>query len=146
MIALIVRFIVCVAIVGIAFSLLPQSSAQTKPQADPRYDKSAPSAALLTERGRQLATELKMLKRSREAMGDRHPTLPVINKQIEAIEEQLKAWEPAFGGTEANPFRPDDAKQAPQVNEYDLRQMVIRLNARVEELEKRVAVLEKKTK
>ena len=38
----------------------------------------------------------------------------------------------------------DEEKATPQVNEYDLRQMVIQLNKRVEMLEKRVAELEKR--
>ena len=98
-----------------------------------------PQAALLTERGRQLAEELRMLKRSRESMGSKHPTLPLINQKIEAITEQLQAWEPA-----ENPFHPGDEQQKkPQINDYDLRQMVIQLNKRVEMLEKRVAELEK---
>lgn len=99
-----------------------------------------PQAALLTERGKQLAEELRLLKRSRETMGPKHPSLPLVNKKIEAIQEQLQAWEPA-----ANPFRPESGeKTTPQMNEYDLRQMVIRLNKRVEMLEKRVSQLEAK--
>lgn len=123
-----------------------QLSAQTGPAQDGESKtqpsaEQVPRAALLTERGRQLAEELRLLKRSRESMGSKHPTLPLVNKRIEAIEEELQAWEPAIGPPADNPFHPNPGK--PQMNDFDLRQMVIRLNKRVEALEKRVAELER---
>ncbi|QDV43182.1 hypothetical protein Enr13x_30370 [Stieleria neptunia] len=138
-VALVALLAVCVA---------GQLSAQTGPseKADSKASKSAdqiPRAALLTERGRQLAEELRMLKRSRDSMGSKHPTLPLVNKKIEAIEEQLEAWEPAVGAPPPNPFHPQQEAK-PQMNDYDLRQIVIRLTKRVELLEKRVAELEGK--
>ena len=138
-VALIALLAVCVA---------GQLSAQTGPSetGDSKAAKSAdsvPRAALLTERGRQLAEELRMLKRSRDSMGSKHPTLPLVNKKIEAIQEQLEAWEPAVGEPPENPFHPNQEPK-PQMNEYDLRQIVIRLTKRVESLEKRVAELERK--
>ena len=134
-----------VLVVSLAVFLATQSNAQTGPEADsdPGAAKSAapvPRAALLTERGRQLAEELRLLKRSRESMGAKHPTLPLINTKIAAIEEQLQAWEPSYGEPAENPFHPNPEK--PQMNEYDLRQIVIQLNKRVEQLEKRVTELE----
>lgn len=101
-----------------------------------------PRAALLTKRGRELADELQLLKRNRATMGAKHPTLPTIEKKIAEIEEELEAWEPAVGDAAQNPFHPE--KTPPQLNEFDLRQLVLRLNKRVEQLEKRVALLEGK--
>ena len=131
----------------LATLLVTHLNAQTKPT--PAGDSPSakggdvvPRAALLNERGRELAEELRMLKRSRESMGSKHPTLPLINNKIEAIQEQLEAWEPAVGQPAENPFHPSQSK--PQMNEYDLRQMVIKLNKRVEMLEKRIDLLEQK--
>ncbi|QEF99602.1 hypothetical protein Mal15_36680 [Stieleria maiorica] len=131
----------------LAVCLANQLSAQNGSQ-DPSDSKAksadeVPRAALLTERGRQLAEELRMLKRSRDSMGAKHPTLPLVNQKIEAIQEQLEAWEPAIGAPPQNPFHPD-LESRPQMNDYDLRQIVIRLTKRVESLEKRVAELEGK--
>lgn len=134
-----------VQIIGVALvamlvvSLASQLPAQTG-SSDSKNSKSAekaPQAALLTERGRELVEQLRLLRRSRENLGSKHPTLPLINIQIAAIKEQLEAWEPA-----ANPFHP--SQTTPQINDYDLRQIVLRLNKRVEMLEKRVSELESK--
>ena len=101
-----------------------------------------PAEALLTERGRELAFELKNLLRSKNGMGPRHPSLPDVEKRIEATRELLKAYAPA-----ENPFKKKDGggdQPEKMLNEYDLRQLVLRLSKRVEQLEKRVAKLEGK--
>jgi uncharacterized protein involved in exopolysaccharide biosynthesis len=128
----------------LVFSIATKLRAQTDDSGSgsAKSAENVPQAALLTERGRQLAEQLRLLKRSRDSMGSKHPSLPSINTQIEAIEEQLEAWEPAFGEPAENPFHPGRA--TPQMNEFDLRQIVIRLNKRVESLEKRVAELERR--
>ncbi|MCO8122479.1 hypothetical protein NHH03_12090 [Stieleria sp. TO1_6] len=142
-------FIAVILLAGLATSLTAHLWAQTEspetlppPSAESSDSETVPGAALLTERGRQLAQELRMLKRSRANLGSKHPTLPLITKKIEAIEEQLEAWEPAMGEPAENPFHAENPK--PQINDYDLRQMVIQLNKRVEQLEKRISVLENK--
>ncbi|MEL6109957.1 MAG: hypothetical protein AAFU85_28430 [Planctomycetota bacterium] len=102
-----------------------------------------PPGALLTERGRELAFELKNLYRSKENMGARHPSLPTVEKRIKSVKELLKAFAPA-----ENPFdRETKDKQtgsANTLNEFDLRQLVVQLSKRVEMLEKRVEELERK--
>jgi len=120
---------------------LPAQTGSESVESD-RAEKPIPEAALLTERGRQLANELRLLRRTRSTLGSKHPTLPLVEKQIAAVEEQLEAWEPAFGKPPANPFHPE-AEAMPQMNEYDLRQIVIRLSRQVEQLEKRVEQLER---
>lgn len=130
-------------LVAWAANALPAQTGNSRADQSIESDGEAvPQAALLTERGRQLAQELQMLRRSRAAMGSKHPTLPLVNEKIAAIEEQLEAWEPAYGETPDNPF--DAEKAAPKMNEYDLRQVVIRLSKRVEQLERRVTELERR--
>ena len=102
-----------------------------------------PSGALLTERGRELAFELKNLRRSRDAMGSRHPNRAVVDKRIGEVERLLKAWAPAE--PEKNPFRSRDGQDhsgQSQLNESDLRQLVVQLMMKVQSLEARVAKLE----
>ncbi|MEO1526310.1 MAG: hypothetical protein AAFX06_12795 [Planctomycetota bacterium] len=100
-----------------------------------------PAGALQTERGRELAIELKNLYRSKQSMGPRHPSLPTVEKRIEAVKSLLKAFAPA-----ENPFKGKDNSDADpnMMNDYDLRQLVLKLNKRVEQLEKRVEELEGK--
>ncbi len=142
------------AIAWLALSSTALLPAQTelpppKQESTEKSEMPIPDAALLTQRGRELAQELRMLRRTRNNMGSKHPTRPLIEQKIEAVEEQLQAWEPAFGNPPPNPFQPGGDRQpgggadAPQMNEYDLRQMVIRLSKRVEELERRVSQLER---
>ncbi|MEM0925961.1 MAG: hypothetical protein AAGJ83_07980, partial [Planctomycetota bacterium] len=137
----------CVSVVLIAalfgVGIYAQSNAQTdetlKP---PKVDESVPEAALLTERGRQLANELKMLQRTRDTLGPKHPTLPIVEQKIKDVLGLLSAWEPKYGESD-NPFRKGEASdRVEMMNEYDLRQVVLRLSKRVDELEKRVATLE----
>ena len=101
-----------------------------------------PEAALLTERGRQLTHELQMLKRNRASMGARHPSLSEVNEKIQAVKETLAAWEPTIGDPANNPFRKEDASG--QITEVDLRQLVIQMSKRIDELGKRVDLLEKR--
>ena len=113
-----------------------------------------PSSAMLTERGRQLATELRNLRRSRNVMGPKHPSLPQVNQRIDALLEQLKAWAPANEKPEKSPFdksanmanknstHQTPATAPPKMNTVDLHQLVIELSLRIEVLEKRIEQLE----
>ncbi|TWU54509.1 hypothetical protein Poly51_32280 [Rubripirellula tenax] len=104
-----------------------------------------PPAALLTERGRQLAEELGHLERSKASMGARHPSRAAIDAQMESIRRELKAWASApemTAETDENPFAERDA--APQMNGVDLRQLVLILTERVERLERKVTALERR--
>lgn len=105
-----------------------------------------PRAALLTERGTQLVERLKQLRRIQERMGTRHPARPDVALQIAEIKEQLDAWTPA-----PNPFHAPAPSVAPlaipptqlQINDEDLRQVVLGLTDEMEALRKRVEALEK---
>ncbi|WP_144059802.1 hypothetical protein [Rhodopirellula sallentina] len=115
------------------------------------FDIDVPAAALLTDRGRQLAENLRNLKRTRSNLGDKHPTVPLIEEQIEDTIQQLQAWIPA-DTSEPTPFIPSqqsgsvtaDVSQPPGMNEKDLRQLVLSLHRRIEQLELRVRNLERK--
>ena len=99
-----------------------------------------PPAALLTERGTQLAERLMHLRRAEARMGPKHPSMAAIQSQIADVKRELSAWARA-----ENPFaaRPG-AKPVPEPSlaEQDLRQLVIKLAAKVATLEARIARLE----
>lgn len=101
-----------------------------------------PKAALLTERGQQLADRLQHLRRAEANMGDKHPSLPDVQQQIEEIKVQLEAWTPA-----SNPFRASETlpiREIPQMNDEDLRQLVLRLTDDIRLLEQRIERLERR--
>ena len=100
-----------------------------------------PAAALLTERGQQLADNLNQLRRSEASMGDRHPSRGEVQDEIKAVIEQLRAWAPAMPSLADGQALGDEL---PAMNEHDLRQLVLRLSAKVELLEARVTAIENK--
>ncbi len=100
-----------------------------------------PRAALLTERGRQLADQLRVLRRAEASMGLKHPNLGAVQKQIEEIKEQLEAWAP---GSDSKPGEDAAADAVPKMNEKDLKQLVLRMSAKIERLERRVDALERR--
>lgn len=102
-----------------------------------------PEAAMLTERGNQLATRLRWLRNAESKLGPKHPSLPDIKKQIADVKEELKAWAPGD-----NPFHGAStdgvARKIPKMNDEDLRQLVLRLTNEVRELKNRVEKLERR--
>ncbi|MCD0458856.1 hypothetical protein U8335_19690 [Roseiconus lacunae] len=135
------RFIASLALLTVLGTALWAQVDESKPAPEETVE-IVPKAALLTERGKQLVEELRILRRNLGSMGLKHPNRPGVEAKIEAINEQLQAWEPAYGKP-SNPFRASE-QAPPQMNEYDLRQLVIKLNKRVEALEKRVEILERR--
>ncbi len=138
----------------------PQAVAQgfpgmPSPSTNPReqVDDGIPPAAYLTDRGRELAENLRSLRRTRANLGAKHPTLPVIEQAIAETQQQLRAWLPEDPIAE-NPFKNRDttppatqagppAKAASvTMNDADLRQLVLRLYKKIESLEARVRTLE----
>lgn len=113
---------------------------QTRAQEPPPDE--VPKAALMTKRGAELADRLKWLQRSEASMGRNHPLLPEVRAQIRGVREQLKAWAPA---PEDNTFEAFDLKRRmPQMNEEDLRQLVVELAEKVADLDDRVTKLERR--
>ncbi len=111
-------------------------------QTSPLDENEIPPALLLTERGRALAKELRQLRRSEASMGERHPLMPQVRKQIEAVKEQIAAWSPR-----AQQFSdgrsPSLADALPEMNEQDLRQLILRMAGKLSQLEQRVQLLER---
>ena len=99
-----------------------------------------PAAALLTQRGQELAERLRQLRRIEATMGAKHPSRSEVQDEIEAVLEQLQAWSPAVRSTSTGTSLPD---ALPAMNEHDLHQLILRLSTKVEQLESRVAALEK---
>ena len=101
-----------------------------------------PEAALLTQRGAELADRLKWLRRSEQSMGKNNPSLPEVREQIEGVLGQLKAWAPA---PDTNTIEGSDLKRkVPQMNDEDLRQLVLQLVQQVADLQTRVGALERR--
>ena len=101
-----------------------------------------PPALLLTERGRALAEELRQLRRSEETMGPRHPLLAQVRKQIASVKEQIAAWSPQaqqLSQDKATPL-PD---ALPQMNDQEVRQLILRMAGKIAHLEQRVESLER---
>ncbi|TWT92090.1 hypothetical protein [Stieleria varia] len=103
---------------------------------DADLDADIPRAALLTDKGMQLAARLRMLRDSESRMGSKHPSLPDVQRQIAEIRVQLRDWanEPAKEGVLPR-------KREPLSNE-ELQQIVIRLAEEVDVLKQKVGRLE----
>ncbi len=100
-----------------------------------------PRAALLTERGTQLANRLKFLRQSELTMGQKHPQFESVQDEIEEIKRELTAWSPAEW-FDSDVGEGALAQRLPEMNDRDLRQVVLQLVGKIEQLENRVAELE----
>jgi hypothetical protein len=99
-----------------------------------------PAAALLTQRGQELAERLRQLRRIEATMGARHPSRTEVQAEIKAVIEQLHAWSPSLiAPSGEEPL----ADALPAMNQQDLNQLILRLSAKVNQLESRVEALEK---
>ncbi|WP_182865918.1 hypothetical protein [Stieleria mannarensis] len=106
-----------------------------------------PKAALMTDRGTELAQQLRVLRWNEARMGPKHPALPDVRQQIADVEELLKAWQIA-----PNPFRLSDvagaddqlAGNATAMNEADLQQIVLILAKEVQDLNHRLSVVNRR--
>ena len=98
-----------------------------------------PAAALLTERGQELAERLRQLRRIEATMGSRHPSQRGDGRDRggDRAAQRLVARASVADGRSSLPAA------FPAMNEHDLRQLILRLSAKVEQLELRVADLEK---
>ena len=104
-------------------------------------DDELPPGLLLTDRGRALAEELRQLRRTEEQLGGKHPSLQELRRRIADVKEQMEAWSPRVQDFASDGSRPlPDA--LPEMNDHDLRQLVLRMAAKISQLEKRVETLE----
>lgn len=117
-----------------------------------KIDDDIPESAFLTERGLELAAQLKRLRYTESTLGSRHPSLPSIQEQIVSIRRILKSW-----GDEDVDLQDlvDDEREKEivivsetvldQLSKNDLKQLVIRLAADVSRLRERLSELEEDT-
>jgi hypothetical protein len=109
----------------------------------PAVESEIPRGLLLTERGRALAEELKQLRRAEASMGPKHPLLAEVKQQIEAVKEQIEAWSPRV--QQLSPDRVTPLPEAlPEMNDQDLRQLILRMAAKMSQLERRIETLEQR--
>ena len=85
------RYLVCAAFVLVTASIAIGQVGQKESDGGVIKDV-IPRAALLTERGRQLADQLRVLRRAEASMGQKHPNLGAVQKQIEEIKEQMRCF------------------------------------------------------
>ncbi|MCG8651006.1 MAG: hypothetical protein MI861_14300 [Pirellulales bacterium] len=102
-----------------------------------------PEAALLTERGQQLAERLKYLRTAESNMGAKHPSRKKIQDEIKKVKEELSAWAPLQDSSSAEGQK-SVAQALPAMNDRDLRQLILRMSGRIEQLEQRVEKLERR--
>ncbi|MEM9825142.1 MAG: hypothetical protein AAF958_01065 [Planctomycetota bacterium] len=102
-----------------------------------RADPDVPPSALLTDRGQALAQRLKQLRRSMETMGPRHPTLQDVKQELADVKEQLQAW--ASG---ADSSIGDAPITKAELNDQDVRQLLLRIVGKLNQLDRRVTRLE----
>ncbi len=107
-----------------------------KPNAD------VPAAALETVEGRQLAVQLRNLRQSESGMGPNHPSLGAVRAEIEAVKQRLGTFSPNEGKTN-DENRGPTASAVDRMSDGDLRQLVTQLMVRIEQLERRIFVLER---
>jgi hypothetical protein len=133
------RWLVLTAValtVGVASLAVAQGEGERRPSGGSNIGDRIPEAALLTERGRQLSEELRRLRRTESSLGERHPSIATVREKIAAVEEQLQAWLPKAEGN-----RPL-GERLPEMNPEDVKQLVLRLSAKIDQLERRVNALE----
>ncbi|MEM8668597.1 MAG: hypothetical protein AAGG48_13845 [Planctomycetota bacterium] len=134
-------------LIGIASVALAQNPFRhgpaNRPDDESKVENELPPALLLTERGRALAEELKQLRRTEASLGGKHPLLPEVRARIAGVKEQIEAWSPRV-----QQFSPDRSKPLPDVlpemNDQDLRQLILRMAAKIAQLERRIETLEER--
>ena len=126
---------------ALLFTLLVSTSGISQ---SPISTDDVPEAALLTERGQELAKRLHYLRRSESNMGAKHPSLPSVRIEIKKVKEQLDAWAP--GSSEKTHTSSGDKRRVKpflQMNDHDLRQVVLQMAKQIQQLEARIQRLEK---
>ena len=118
-------------------SILPAPTNSTARNIARGADNDIPRAALLTEKGMQLAAKLKMLRESESRMGSRHPSLPEVQRQIAEIRTELREWVRAPSKQNG-----DGEPRVRELTRDELQQIVFRLAEEVDVLKQKVARLE----
>ncbi len=97
-----------------------------------------PDAALESDRGRDLADQLRRLRRAQSTMGKNHPSLGTVREEIARVEKELQAWLP----------KAEEGKSITgsnnEMNPDELRQLILQMAVQIKRLESRVDALEKR--
>ncbi len=106
-------------------------------------DRDIPAAALQTDEGRQLASQLLNLRRSESTMGKGHPSRNAVLAEIAAVKRRLATF--ATTSTGANdPSGETPPRALPEMSDEQLRTKVLQLSEKLEQLERRIFVLERR--
>ena len=126
-----------------------KTSAATKATVEnPSVKDNVPQAALQTERGKELADRLRNLRFTESQLGSKHPSLSSVKEEIKSVKEELQAWVPAIKTKK----KTDDDKvetvetALAELDEDDLRQLVVRLALDVHKLRSQMTELKTEQK
>lgn len=103
-----------------------------------------PAAALLTDRGRQLADQLRHLRRAKATMGPKHPSYAGVLAQIAKIKKELAAETAAENPLLARDQPPP--KTLAELSDQELRQLILQMAVKIAQLEARIEKLEQRNR
>ncbi|MEM6980251.1 MAG: hypothetical protein AAF539_11355 [Planctomycetota bacterium] len=115
------------------------------PEPRTRLELSASERLWLSERRAQLEEQIRHLERIKATLGRKHPSMPEVESELEALQSQLGAWQ-----LDTSPFETaaDDDDSLPnafsQLSDADLRRLVLQMAIKIDRLETRIGVLERR--
>ncbi|EMI16538.1 secreted protein [Rhodopirellula maiorica SM1] len=118
------------------------SAASSASGEDQTYSSEIPAAALLTIDGKRLAQQLRNLRRSEASMGAGHPSLGAVRAEIEAVKQRLATFADTSDAN-ASQSQGDMAKSARAMTGDQLRELVVQMSVKIDQLERRIFVLER---
>ncbi|MGB7346544.1 MAG: hypothetical protein WBD20_20150 [Pirellulaceae bacterium] len=123
----------------------PEDAASIRTKVN-QADDDIPESALLTERGMELAAQLKRLRYTEATLGSKHPSMASVREQIVSIKRILKSWgEADEEQSDAEPAEKEIVIVSEAVldslSKDDLKQLVVRLATDVSRLRQRLEEL-----
>ena len=94
-----------------------------------------PDSVMQTKEGRELATRLKVLRKSQASMGKRHPGQKAVQAEIDSLRRRL--------GIDTGSDMPI-GMSLDTIDDNQMRQLIRRMALRIESLERRVDSLERR--
>jgi len=145
--SLVIASIASLAIAQTAGNPFRRAEAEAANRADnPRVasadEASADEAPPLSDQQRQVADELRLLKRAESRMGAKHPAVQDVRKKIADLTEQLEGMA-AVSSQQKNQARPTQSLSIADMNDQQLRQLILRMAIKIEQLETRIETLER---
>ena len=116
------------------------SEAEAAGVAKPSSSPDVPAAALLTNEGQRLAQQLLNLRRSEASMGASHPSLGGVRAEIEAVKKRLATFAEKSDANQTPGALP---KSSQPMTADQLRELVLQMSAKIDQLERRIFVLER---